>query len=188
MLNWKTISSPVGCIRGIHFEWEIKWLPPDAPNGFVIQRIEAKFDLRSCEGKILSENEIWSRFGFTSEPRLKYWEAWQVTDGHWLLPAIDKWGCNPNSDFFNIKTSGTWFREGRAAFYEGVDLMKFGDGWGKNGQNSGSPASGDLMSTIEDLSLPYPPTVYRKMELSWNSCGDFLQNVTKIDWYPKDGS
>ena len=166
---------------GRHFEWKIRWLiTADVANGFIIQYVEAKFDLRLCDGRLISENEIWSSFGFNNEPRLKYSEAWEVKDGHCSPAPVDKWGCDPNACFFNFETSGTWIRRGSAAFYPGDDLDEFGDGWGKNGENLGSPARGCLMSTIKRPNLPETITVDRQMDLSWNACGNVLQKLTKL--------
>ena len=164
--------------------WEIEWLlPPGTPNGFVIQKIESKFDIRECNGRVLDEQEIWLRLGFSDQPRFKFYEAWEFKDGYWPSKATDIWGWFPRQGFAEVKTFGKCVQEGSADFYKG-DLMDFGGGWGVKGQNSGSPISCNLMSTIEDLSLPYPLADYRKMEFSWNSCGTPDQNITKIKCHP----
>jgi hypothetical protein len=60
-----------------------------------------------------------------------------------------------------------------AGFYEGDDLSAFCGGWGADGENDGSPMSGDLMSTTQtpDPTISPGNTVARTMRIEWHACG-----------------
>ena len=174
-LSFATVSGPQGLINGRFSPWVVQWqLPPGTPNGFVLQHMQVQFQgVHYCYDDDFTDDEIWNIFGYQGETRLQFWEAWQFQDGVWQRPGnTDGWGFSRPGTFYSNDGEGVVVFKGSAGFYEAQDLNQFCDAWGSNGDNSGSPMSGDLMSTtlLDPSSIP-PGTVNRSMTVEWRCCG-----------------
>jgi hypothetical protein len=173
-LSFTTVRPAQGLTNGQFTPWVINWqVPVGTANGFVIQHLQLVFQgIHYCgDDDILTDDTIWNLLNYSEPTRLDYWEAWQYRSGVWQPPNnADGWGFSQVGTFYTSDTAGTIVFKGSAGFYEGEDLNQFAGGWGTNGDNEGSPMSGDLMSTVETPNLPQTILAERTMTVQWNPC------------------
>jgi hypothetical protein len=187
-LGYTTKSKPLGLMDGKFEPWVIEWaLPREACSGFVIQHMCTRFNVQRCWTKeTLSPQAIWKQLRHKGEERFEFWEAWRVQQGVCERGGTDKWCICEMTDFYSFDSVGKIEMIGSAAFYEGDDLREFGEEWGSKGANSGSPASGELMSTIKPPNLPERPKCKRRFIIEWDSCdySSTCDHPTKITTVP----
>lgn len=180
-LGFETIYWPQGLKDGQFSSWVIGWgLPPNAPDGFVIQHMQLSFqNVCYCDtNEPLDDDTIWNLLGYSEPTRLDFYESWQFLNGFWQLPSSrDGWGFPMAHEFYSNATQGSILFQGNAAFFPGSDLTAFGTGWGKNGDDQGSPMSGDLLSTVQvtpattqALALPPNDPGRRSLTVTWHPC------------------
>jgi len=188
-LEYTTLSNPIGLMHGKFEPWVIEWVVPhEAIRGFVIQHISTRFTVQRCRTKdTLSPQEIWKLLGHNGEERFEFWEAWRFQQGVCERGGTDKWCICETTDFYAFDSVGKIEMIGSAAFYDGDDLRAFGEQWRSKGANSGSPASGELMSTIKPPNLPDRPKCERRLIIEWDSCdySSTCDNPTMIAVIPQ---
>jgi hypothetical protein len=189
-LSYITKSAPQPGTDGHFSPWVIEWRLPDGtlPAGFLIQYLEYSISATYCDGDDLSQEEIWNQWYYMNandpdQPRFNFWETWVSGDG-----LTDSW-CEPSGRFFSTGLkSGKIVITGTAAWYDIPSLDSAANGWGRNGQNLGSPMSGDLLSTTGPASLPDIATVTRSMTVIWDPCSNSgQQGNTTVDFGPPGG-